>query len=165
MEMQDADLVELRPQAVAVVRDRVPVDRIAAFLGRAFGEVMALLDGQGLAPVGPPFARYGARDGGVFDVEGGFPVSGRVRADGRVVADDLPGGPAAQVLHRGDYAGVAAAYDAASRWLSDHGYRSSGRPWESYLDEPDVPEPRTLVTMPCLPRTAHDGPGPARRPG
>lgn len=151
MEIQDVELVELRPRPVAVVRDRVPVAGLPAFLGGAFGEVVALLDRQGLAAAGPPFARYGVPVGEVVDLEAGFPASGPVRAEGRVVAGDLPGGPAAQVLHRGDYSGVGAAYDAVSRWLEEHGHRPAGPPWESYLDGPDVAEPRTVVTLPCLP--------------
>ena len=63
----------------------------------------------------------------------------------------MPGGRVATTLHVGDYAGVGSAYDAASQFLTDEGYEVAGAPWECYLDDPEVPEPRTEVFMPCRP--------------
>lgn len=142
------ELVELEPQEVAVVRGHVTVDGIPGFLGGAYAEVMAALGGQRLTPSGPPFARYEQTADG-FEVEAGFPVAGTVTPSGRVVAGRLPGGSAASVLHRGSYGGLAAAYRAAGDWLTTNGYVAAGAAWESYLDGPDVPEPRTLVRFPC----------------
>lgn len=144
----EVELVQLQTQPAAVVRGHVTVADIPAFIGNAFGEVIQTLSGQGLAPAGPPFARYHPSGDG-FDVEAGFPASGMVHTAGRVIACELPGGPTARVLHRGDYGGVAAAYDAASEWVTAHGYVESGAPWECYLDGPEVAEPRTLVCLPC----------------
>ena len=78
------------------------------------------------------------------------PTSARVEPTGRVAAGVLPGGRTARTLHHGAYSDVAAAYDALSIWLTDDGYRPSGAPWESYLDGPDVAEPRTMVYLPCV---------------
>ena len=142
--------VDLDPQPAAVVRGEVPVEGIAAFLGGAFGEVMGLLGSQGAAPAGPPFARYTQTPGG-FSIEAGFPVAGALVPVGRVEATVLPGGPAVQVLHRGGYGEVGSAYQAAQDWLAANGWQVAGSPWEAYLDGPEVPEPRTLVHMPCRP--------------
>ena len=54
-------------------------------------------------------------------------------------------------MNVGSYEGVAATYAAVSDWLSEHGYAASGDAWESYLDGPEVPEPRTLISVPCRP--------------
>ena len=71
-------------QPVAVVRGhRVMESEIPAFLGAAFAEVLGILADQGLAPAGPPFARYAMADGG-FDVEAGFPATRPVKPAGRV---------------------------------------------------------------------------------
>ena len=140
--------VELQPQQTAVVCGHLRVDEIPAFLGGVFGEVIETLAAQGLAAAGPPFSRYmPAVDG--FDVEAGFPANGTVRPRGRVVAGELPGGSAARVLHQGAYGAVAGAYDAAMQWALGHGLVPTGPPWESYLDGPEVPEPRTVVCLPC----------------
>src|SRR6476661_2164886 len=52
--------VHITEQPVAVVRERVPMDLLTGFFGRAFGAVMAAVQVQGASPAGPPFARYPA---------------------------------------------------------------------------------------------------------
>ncbi len=142
------ELVELAEQQAAVVRGHVDAAELPAFLGGAFGEAARVLADQRLAPAGPPFGRFRPTGDG-FDAEVGFPSTGPVTASGRVSAATLPGGPAARVMHRGDYGAVGAAYEVAQQWLAEHGYAAAGEPWESYLDGPEVPEPRTLVHVPC----------------
>lgn len=151
MKTETVELVDLLPQETGVVRGRVPALDLPAFLGAAFGEVARTLGEQHLGPVGPPFGRYIAGPDG-FDVEAGFPAAGHVRASGRVVPLVLPAGAAARLMYRGDYAGIGQAYAAVEEWLKGRGLVPAGRPWECYLDDPDVPEPRTELYVPCLPR-------------
>jgi effector-binding domain-containing protein len=139
--------VTLPAQPVAVVRGHATLGDLPGFLDAAFEETLAALTAQGDEPAGPPFARYRIAGDG-FDVEAGFPASAAVTATGRVVPAELPGGPAAQVRYRGPYPGVARAYEAGQRWLGEHGHAPADVPWESYLDEPDVAEPRTVVCLP-----------------
>ena len=140
----------LEVQPVAVVRAHVAVDGIPAFLAGAFAEVIEVLAAQGVEVAGPPFARYGMGDAG-FDVEAGFPTSGPVAPTGRVEVDELPGGPAIVILHRGSYDDVSADYRAGQEWLAANRWTATGAPWEAYLDGPEVAEPRTVVYMPCRP--------------
>jgi effector-binding domain-containing protein len=144
----EIELVELEPQPALVVRGHVPIGGIPEFIGGAFGDVMAAMGQAGVSPAGPPFGRYLVTPDG-FDVEAGFPVEHAVEPSGRVESSMLPGGTAARTMHVGGYDGVAAAYEAVSSWLYKEGYAAAGAPWESYLDGPDVPEPRTLVVAPC----------------
>ena len=144
------DRITLEPQPAAVVAGSVAHDGIAEFLGGAFGEVMAALGAQGLFPAGPPFARYVMTDDG-WDIEAGFPCSGEVSSTGRVHAITLPGGPALAVLHQGPYEDVANAYHAAEEWMAENDWTPTGTPWEAYLDEPDVEQPRTIVHLPARP--------------
>jgi effector-binding domain-containing protein len=146
----DVHLAEVRTRPAAVVRAHVRTEDIAAFVGGAFAEVMTVLEGQQLTPVGPPFSRYSVGEDG-FEVESGFPTSGAVAASGRVVPSELPGGTVATTLHTGAYDGVGAAYAAAESWLAEHRMVAAGAPWESYLDGPEVAEPRTEVVVPCRP--------------
>jgi len=140
----------LQRQPAAVVRGHVKLGDIAEFLGAAFQEVAKVLGQQGLSPAGPPFGRYTPSDGG-FEVETGFPVGERVMATGRVTPDELPGGLVAFTVHTGAYDGVGAAHAAATDWIADNGYVVSGQAWERYLDDPEVPLPRTEVFVPCKP--------------
>jgi effector-binding domain-containing protein len=144
-------IVELPERHAAVISGHVEMAGIPEFLGGAFGEVMSVVDIARIA--GPPFARYSMPADG-FDIEAGFPVTEPVTPTGRVEAATLPGGPAATLLHRGSYEAIADAYGVLMRWVSENGYLPTGAPWESYLDEPDVPEPRTLVTVPVRRATA-----------
>ena len=150
--MQDTiEQVQLAEQHAAVVRGRVPTEQISDFLAGAFGEVIGALSAQGLAPVGPPFGLYSPPSEEGFEVAAGFPASGPVTTAGRVGDLLMPGGLAVQVMHVGAYADVAAAYQAIEAYLPEHGLVPVGPPWESYLDEPEVAEPRTLVTWPVRP--------------
>lgn len=142
------EITERTPQPAAVVRGHVRADQIPAFVGGAFAEVAALLEREHGDVAGPPFTRYHVTEDG-FDVEAGFPAAGAFEPAGRVVRDDLPGGPTATLLNVGPYEGIAAGYEAVFQWLSAHGYTPSGDPWESYLDGPEVPEPRTVISIPC----------------
>jgi effector-binding domain-containing protein len=144
------ELVRLRPQPTAVVRGQVPTDGIAEFLGSAFAEVLQVLDEQDLAPAGAPFGRWEPRADG-FDAEAGFPSTGVVSPTGQVQPEMRPDGLAATAIHRGDYAAVGATYGLIEQWISENGYVVTGQPWECYLDDPDTPEPRTQVYLPCAP--------------
>ncbi len=145
----EVEFVDLQEQHIAVVRARVAHQGIAEFLGQAFGEVMGAVARQGLPVAGAPFGRYRPTDDGGWDIEAGFPVHGTLSAEGRVEPSVLPAGRAAKTLHVGGYAEVAAAYQAATAWLTDNGYVPAGVPWECYLDGPEVPRPRTEVFLPC----------------
>jgi effector-binding domain-containing protein len=144
-------LTEVTTQPAAVVRGHAGSADLPAFLGGAFDAVLHALADQHRLPAGPPFARYRANADG-FDVEAGFPADGPVEAAGQVVATELPGGRTATAVHRGSYETLGRTYDLVTAWLGEHRFESAGEPWESYLDEPGVPEPRTLVSFPCRER-------------
>ena len=154
----EVTLVELTEQHTAIVRDRVPHDGIADFLGRAFGSVMGAVAAGGRQVVGPPFARYRPVPDVGCEIEAGFPVDAPVEGPG-VEAGRLPGGPAAQVIHRGSCDSVATTWHRAEAWMAQRGHTATEAPWESYLDGPDVPEPRTLIVMPCDVGAAARDPG------
>ena len=147
----DIEFVDLPLQHTAVICGHLATGEIATFIGTAFAEAIAALEGQGLHPTGPPFGRYRPTGEGAFDVEIGFPCSGVVQPRGRVEPSELPQGRAARTLHVGPYGTVGAAYVAATAWVTDQGHEVSSAPWESYLDGPEVPEPRTEVFVPCRP--------------
>jgi effector-binding domain-containing protein len=147
----ETQFVDLQAQHTAVVRAQVTVEEMPEFLGSAFGEIIRALDKQGLHPTGAPFGRYRVLEEGGFEAEVGFPCSDVVKPEGRVEAAELPAGRVARTMHVGAYDDVGAAYEAAISWLIEEGYVTVGAPWESYLDGPEVPEPRTEVFVPCEP--------------
>jgi effector-binding domain-containing protein len=148
--MPVVELTEASARPAAVVRGHADAAGLPAFLGAAFDSVLRALADQHRHPAGPPFARYRPSGNG-FDVEAGFPADGTVHAAGQVLPIELPGGTVATALHRGSYDSVGETYDALRRWLDEHGAEPAGETWESYLDGPEVPQPRTLVSVPCRP--------------
>lgn len=147
MKTYDISRADLQPQHVAVVRAHVPREGVGEFVAGAFGEVMRVVGDQGRRVVGMPFGRYHVTPDG-FDAEAGFPVDAPVERAGRVEAGELPGGPVAHLVYKGPYDGVGAAYQAAVDWVIDNGDQVAADPWECYLDEPGVAEPRTEVFVP-----------------
>jgi effector-binding domain-containing protein len=148
---EEMTMVELAEQQTAVVRGRVAHDGIADFLGGAFGAVMGAVGSSERRVIGPPFARYRPSSDGGWEIEAGFPVDGPVEGP-EVASGTLPGGRAAQAVHRGSYDSVGTTWQRLETWMGEQGLAVTDAPWESYVDEPDVPEPRTLIVMPCRPR-------------
>jgi effector-binding domain-containing protein len=144
----DVTLEDREEQPTAVVRGHVTHNGVGHFIRDAFGELFGALNAAGVSPAGPPFARYRIVGDG-FDVEAGLPVAEAVDLPGAVVSSTLPGGSVAATIHVGSYAGIAAAFRAVEAWLETSGYVIDGDPWETYLDAPGVPEPRTQVCFPC----------------
>ena len=151
---------ELEPQPAAAMVGRCRDDEIGPFVGEAYGDVMAALTAQGLAPAGPPFVRYatGGADGMdasghayVFGVTAGFPCSGPAAEDGSVVPVTLQGGSAVVAVHGGAWTDIVAAYSAVAAFMAEHGLEAAGAPWETYLDGPEVQLHRTVLRAPCRP--------------
>lgn len=143
----EVSVQEQAQQEAAVIRQRVQPESIPEFLQAAFAELFGTLQAQGVDPCGPPFARYAPQSDG-FDVTAGVPVSSPVAASGAVVPDTLPGGLTATTVHSGPYEGLSEAFHAVIDWIGREGYAVAADPWESYLDGPDVPQPRTMVCFP-----------------
>jgi DNA-binding transcriptional MerR regulator len=93
--------------------------------------------------------------GSVASVEVCVPLTPRgVRA----VADawELPGGPAARVVHEGPWDDIRSAYVALFAWVVEHGRESGARVREVYLvDGRDVDDPEAYVTSLTWPLTEH----------
>jgi len=145
------DIVQVRPQIVAVVREIIHRDRMTERLGRAFQEVGAAVTRQRVATTGPRFARWHSF-GEIVDLEAGLPVATQIVPEGDVVPSSLPGGAMAHTTHMGGYEGLEAVYTALSAWLERTGKHAGAGPWESYttdpLGEPDPERWRTDIYWP-----------------
>ena len=139
---------QIESQHAAVLTATVPIPEIGSFLGSAFDEVLSVLARAAVAVDGKPFARYEMGDG-VFHIEAGFPCPPDLDLDGDVRTITLPAGMAAVTTHVGPYDAVMAAYRAIEAWFATTGHRSTGAPWETYLDGQQAEQPRTIITWPC----------------
>lgn len=139
--------IHITEQPVAVVRERVPMNALTGFFGRAFGAVMAAVQMQGASPAGPPFARYHGMPGETVDVEAGFPVAGNFHGTGEVASGTLPDTDAFEAVHTGPYDTLGSTYDAIRERMAAEGAAPADSMWEYYLTDPEQqPDPATWQT-------------------
>ena len=150
--MTDIQIVECPEQRTAAVRERVPMMELTAFFSRAFEETMAVLQAQGLHPIGAPFGKYYGRPNATVDVEAGFPVASAITPDGRVAPGILPGGRAVEAVHIGPYDTMERTYAEIEDYFAKENLEPDSVMWESYLTDPGAePDPakwRTEIFWP-----------------
>jgi AraC family transcriptional regulator len=139
---------ELAPQPVLIVRRRVKRSEIAATIGESLPHIFVYAQQSGIALAGLPFTRYPEISHGMVTIEPGMRVtSPGAASQGEVIADTLPGGPAATTIHAGPYDKLPDAYAAIEQWMDAEGLVAAGAPWESYLNDPsDFPDPKDWKT-------------------
>jgi AraC family transcriptional regulator len=144
---------ELAPQPVLVVRRRVRRVEIAAAIGAALPKVFLHAQQRGFAIAGYPITRYLETSVGLVTFETGMRIAAHsgdwtvADGQGEVLAETLPGGPAATTIHFGLYDQLQDAYAAVEEWIAAKGLRPNGAPWEAYLNDPaDHPNPQDWKT-------------------
>jgi effector-binding domain-containing protein len=148
----DVEIVELQEQPTAVVREQVAMTALPEFFGRAFAEVSAAMEAQGVQPTGPPFALYRGMPTETVDVEAGFRVSTTIEAANGVRAGIMPPCRAVQAMHVGSYDTLGTTYEAVKQRMYEEGLTASDDMWEYYLSD-QTTDPaiwRTLVVWPVL---------------
>jgi len=151
MPTQEVIVKKVPPQAVASVRDHVPVAGIA----QLFGELFGYLGQRGLGPAGPPIGIYYDEEfrEGPLDVEIAAPVAGQVPEGERIKVRELPAvEQAASIIHEGSYEDVGSAYSQLLKWIEANGYRIAGPVREVYVQGPETGrDPSSYVTEIQLP--------------
>lgn len=141
-------LVQRTEQPTAVVREKVSMNGLPEFFGRAYGAVMAAAQQQGVQLAGPPFGRYLGMPTDTVDVEAGFAVSAPFTASAGVVAGTLPACQAFEATHTGPYDTLTTTYDAIQARMKEEGFRPADSMWEYYLSDPATePDPATWKTL------------------
>lgn len=145
IETRTVDPVPIVYQARSVAQDAIG-EVLAEVLPAVFGFVME----NGMAPAGHPFVRYADITPGQFHIEAGIPLvepPSTPPADNDIVAGELQGGLAAVTMHRGPYEGLASAYTALERWITESSHEPNGAPWEIYMTDPgEVEDPADWLT-------------------
>ena len=149
-------LTDIEPRRVISRRERTSLAELDATILRLIGELESMAASHGI--------RTGEREIVLYhnaierlhghDVEVCVPVA-RDGSERRAGSWELPGGPAATVLHRGPWEDIRSAYVAVFSWIVEHGYEMAGPVREEYLaDERDDATPLeylTAITWPLMP--------------
>jgi len=145
--MTEPELVDAEPVTTAVVRAVVPAAGLTGFFDSSFRELVATTTEQGVTLLGPAFALYRGPFAETVDLEVGFPVDRVVRAQGNVLASELPGGRLARTTHAGAFDGLGEAWARLAAWLGERGHSPATERWESYVTQPSPDmDPRDLRT-------------------
>lgn len=129
-------VVEVGETTAAVIRDVVDVSALPQFFDRSFPALVAEISKQGVAIVGPAFARYYGPPSATVDLEVGFATDRPVRASGDITPTVLPGGRVARLVHQGSYDQLGQAWEQLQQWIAQQGLTPSEHLWEVYVTEP-----------------------------
>jgi effector-binding domain-containing protein len=143
----EVEIKQVQEQLTASIRVRTPVAGLKDELGKAYGEILASLSRQGVAPGKAAFAIYYNMDMSDLDVEMGFLVASPCRADGRMKPSTIPGGRAAFTLHKGPYDTMEGTYNALTAFMAEKKVTPQGLCYEMYLTGPETPPADTLTEV------------------
>ncbi|RBI83606.1 hypothetical protein DRV85_14750 [Rhodosalinus halophilus] len=143
--MPDYDVTEAVPRPYLYVERSCGMDpsEISAAMGSAFGEVMGVMQREGIAPAGPPLSVYYDYDPARLSFRAGVFVSEEdaARPAEGVSSDRTPGGKALHFTHVGPYATLRDDYGEMMAWVERQGLTLVAPTWEVYVDDPEtVPE-------------------------
>ena len=118
----------------------------------AYGAIGEYLGRIGVAPSGPPYARYLSVKPEHAVFEAGMPVAKALPGEGEIVAAELPDGDVAVTTHFGPFDQMQPGYEAIEEWMRENGRADGGPPWEVYMtdpgEEPDPAKWRTDIYWP-----------------
>lgn len=145
--MYEITTEQLATQTWLTMSESMPREQVPGFLGRAYPSLFAALGAAGLAPAGPPLARYQVGEH-TFHVTAAVPFVGDMSASEPMSVQTVSPTTLATTVHTGPYDGLPAAFHEVIQWIHASGFVISADPWESYLDGPEVAQPRTKVCFP-----------------
>jgi effector-binding domain-containing protein len=117
-----------KEQPYVGIRSQVTMQEIKTTLPPLIGEVFGWLESKGLAAAGAPFWRYLIVDmGAKMEIDVAVPVAAAVPGEGRIIADVLPAGRYAVLVHTGPYEGLYEATKALLDWA-----RGKGLGWDKW---------------------------------
>ncbi|MBI1881241.1 MAG: GyrI-like domain-containing protein [Chloroflexi bacterium] len=117
-------------QPYVAIRSQVTMPELGTVLPPLIEEVFGWLASKGVEPAGAPFWRYLVIDmEAKLEIDVAVPMATAVTGEGRIIADVLPAGRYAVLVHTGPYEGLFDATVALLAWAQEKGLVSgiSGR--------------------------------------
>ncbi len=138
--------------AIAGLQAGVDSASSSAVMGAAYGEIVALAQGNGVKLAGPPYALIRGHGNGKWQFDAGIPVDRNdAPASGRVSATMTYAGRAGEFRHVGSYDSIATTHARAEAWLATRGLQEAGPRREIYVSDPVSTPVDELVTLISIP--------------
>jgi effector-binding domain-containing protein len=139
------EAVPARP--LAVVRERLTMDRRAASIRPMFDRVYAALDAADIPERDRNVILYWggtdpAHPAGGEMIECGVELVRGMKLPASLERSHTPAGTVASTVHYGEYEVLQAAHDAVQRWCAEHARALRGPNWEVYDHWHDDPAQR-----------------------
>ena len=138
-------LVERSEQHYVAIRKLVTMAEIGPTLPRLSDDVFAWLAEKGIQPSGAVFWRYNVVEmDKKLEIDVAVPVASAVKGDGQIIADVLPAGRYATMLHTGHPAELEEATANLLAWAEKNSiqWKMNGERWggrvEWYYSDPAV---------------------------
>lgn len=126
------ELVQLQPQPTLSIRGVTTIAALGDTQGQRLQALGKYLQQLGIKPAGPPFVRYHTFGERETDMETGVPLAAPTDGAGQIVSGELPGGPAATIIHLGSHDRLGEAYGRLHGWIGQNGREAEGAGWEIY---------------------------------
>jgi effector-binding domain-containing protein len=128
----EVEVIQLEPQPALIIRDTVAVERLGESVGERIEALSGFVQAHNIQLAGHPFVRYHTFGEIETDFEFGVPVAEPVAGAGRIVAIEMPGGPAATTWHVGAHIKLGEAYARIAQWMKENGREPDSPAWEVY---------------------------------
>jgi DNA-binding transcriptional MerR regulator len=133
--------IVLDPQQIVSITSHTYVEDLEKRIKANLSALKTFVSSQGGEIVGAPLGIY---HGGITSEANGpievcWPVIGKFTPSGDVVVRELSGGPAVQVVAKGDqcdFPAILGAYDAAFDWIHNNGWEPADSPREVWVSAP-----------------------------
>ena len=138
---------ELEAQPILYIRRRIPATQLQASMAECFPKLFGHGMQAGLAIAGHPMTRYISTGKGLWTIDFIMPLSAPASTEGEMEAGELPAGPVAFAVHKGQYDLLPETNAAIEQWIEANGLVANGAPWESYVTDPgELPDPKDWRT-------------------
>lgn len=135
----ECSIVTVERQLTAVVKARVPMNKIPEAQRSARGKINAAIQSLEVGLLGHTCTLWRPATDGHLDMEPGILVSRVFEPAGEVVPSALPAGRAAHFLLVGSYDGLPGAWQTLFDWCAEKGLKLADINWEIYGDWNDDP--------------------------
>ncbi|NWH07999.1 MAG: SRPBCC family protein [Alphaproteobacteria bacterium] len=150
-----AGLVTLTARPILYVTSSAPANDSAAIgqaLGKAYGQIGAYMQKNGIAMAGAPLAITLSHESGTWRFNAAMPIASAPAtaptAEDGVMLGETPAGQAVKFVHKGPYSAMAASYDAIAAYMKANNLAESDMSFEEYVSDPaDTPEADLITNI------------------